>query len=472
MSPAKNRIGYFVGKLNLDTKLDNDNLVILLVARIFISAARALSGVITAIYLSTIGFNALGIGITFLAIGIFSALLSSVIGLVSDQFGTKPFLVTVPLFAFLAGIVFAFSTNHILLVLVAALGSFGRGAGAGAGAVGPYQPAESALLLKIAGHQKRNKAFGFMATASALGAVIGGVLSAIMTPSTHIVHNAILSYRDAFLATAVLAGAAGLIAVFLRIKSQDNRVAPVKESANKTVVASRPESGVTDASYGEELPESESSPGFLGSIKFPHKSKALLYRLWLTNGINGLGVGFFGPFVSYWFYTKFSLSTSEVGYLFILVNVATMFSTLSAAEVAKRFGIIRATVYLRLLQGFLLIPLALSPNIYVAGAVFLIRSMVQRMSVPLRQSYVLAMADEGERASVAALSNLPSQVAMSASPVLAGYIYDEVSLALPFEIAGFLQLVNSLIYWAFFKNAPPEDEIKKSAGAVDDKVKI
>jgi len=470
LSPGGSRISYFVNKINLDTQADNNNFLILLIARTFMSAARALSGVITAIYLSTIGFNALEIGITFLAIGIFSALLSSAIGLVADQFGTKPFLITVPLFACLAGIVFAFSTDHIVLLLTAALGSFGRGAGAGAGAVGPYQPAESALLLRITGHQRRNKAFGFMATASAFGAVIGGILSAVMTPSTHVVHTALLAYRDAFLATAILAGAAGLIAIALRIKSQANSTDTTQEPSDNIVVVNSLDPDASDVSYGEEVVASKPTSKLINSIKFPHKSKALLYRLWLTNGINGLGVGFFGPFVSYWLYKKFNLSTSQVGYLFILVNVVTMFSTLSAAGVAKRFGIIKATVYLRLVQGILLIPLALSPNIYVAGAVFLIRSMVQRMSVPLRQSYVLAMADEGERASVAALSNLPSQVAMSASPVLAGYIYDEISLALPFEIAGFLQLVNSLIYWAFFKNAPPEDEIKKSPDAVNVKL--
>ncbi len=456
----KNYIRGFLAKFSLGSKVNNENFLILLAARASMSAARALSGVITAIYLSTIGFNALEIGIVFLAIGIFSALLSSAIGLVADQFGTKPFLVAIPMFTCLAGIAFAFSTDHVILVLAAAIGTFGRGAGAGAGAVGPYQPAESSLLLAISGHKRRNKAFSLMATSSAFGAVIGGILSAVMTPSTHVVRSALTSYRYAFLATAVMAGLAGAIAILLRIKSQSD-YGGTKEAV-LDVMTDEEEPVISSEYITKEPAKSDTriAPAEK-KIKFPHKSKALLYRLWLTNGINGLGVGFFGPFVSYWFYTRFKLSTAEVGYLFILVNVVTMFSTLSAASVAKRFGIIKATVYLRVLQGILLVPLALSPNIYVAAVVFLVRSLVQRMSVPLRQSYVLAMADESERASVAALSNLPSQLAMSASPVLAGYIFDEVSLAIPFEIAGFLQLVNSIIYWVFFKNAPPEDEEKK-----------
>ncbi|MCL5047185.1 MAG: MFS transporter [Firmicutes bacterium] len=446
MASSGQYVGFIGDRFDLGTKAKNKDFAILLLARALMSGARALSGVIAAIYLSIIGFNAFEIGMVFLAIGIFSAVLSSLIGLVSDQFGTKPFLVVIPLFACLAGASFAFSDNHVLLILMATLGTFGRGAGAGAGAVGPYQPAESSLLLQISGHKKRNKAFAMMASASAFGAVVGGILSAVMTPGTHVVHSALAAYRDAFLATAVLAGLAGAVAIALNPDSGRLEESDV----------------VDDLDAGREETESAAAVKVKRSIKFPHKSKPLLYRLWLTNGINGLGVGFFGPFVSYWFYKRFNLSTAEIGYLFVILNAVTMFSTLSASRVAKYFGIIKATVYLRTVQGILLIPLALSPNVYVAGAVFLVRSLVQRMSVPLRQSYVLAMADETERASVAALSNFPSQVAMSASPVLAGYIYDEISLAIPFEIAGVLQLINSIVYWEFFKNTPPEDEVRKS----------
>jgi hypothetical protein len=59
---------------------------------------------------------------------------------------------------------------------------------------------------------------------------------------------------------------------------------------------------------------------------------------------------------------------------------------------------------------------------------------------------------------VAALSNLPSQLAMAASPLLSGYLFDEVSLSVPFEVAAFLQFVNASTFWVFFRRAPPEEE--------------
>ncbi|MCL4422706.1 MAG: MFS transporter [Actinobacteria bacterium] len=100
----------------------------------------------------------------------------------------------------------------------------------------------------------------------------------------------------------------------------------------------------------------------------------------------------------------------------------------------------------------------LAPTFILAGVAYMLRMVVQRAGMPLRQSYVVAMADPQERSSVAALSNVPSQVAMGLSPLAAGYLIDEVSLSLPFEIAGVFQLLNGAMYWYFFRNMPPVEE--------------
>jgi predicted MFS family arabinose efflux permease len=104
--------------------------------------------------------------------------------------------------------------------------------------------------------------------------------------------------------------------------------------------------------------------------------------------------------------------------------------------------------------------MVLAPTFIFAGVVYVVRMVIQRAGMPLRQSYVLAMADPEERSSVAGLSNVPSQIAMGLSPLAAGYMLDEVSLSIPFEIAGALQLLNGAMYWYFFHNMPPSEEIE------------
>ena len=77
------------------------------------------------------------------------------------------------------------------------------------------------------------------------------------------------------------------------------------------------------------------------------------------------------------------------------------------------------------------------------------------MGLPLRQSYTQDLAHPEERASLAAVSQLPAQATMAGGQVLAGYLFDEVSLAAPFELAAFVQGLNAVAYWVLFDRAGP-----------------
>ena len=215
---------------------------------------------------------------------------------------------------------------------------------------------------------------------------------------------------------------------------------------------------IDDAASTSNNVAGNNSTGGKRKVRFPYRSRSLLYRLWGTNTVNGFAIGMFGPFVAYWFYRRFGVGAGEVGVLFAVINFVTAFSSLSAAGLAHRYGLVRTMTVVRLIQAVLLIPMVLVSSFELAGAIYLIRMVVQRIAMPLRQSYVLAMAHPEERASLAALSNVPSQFAMAASPTLAGYIFDNISLSLPFELTAFLQLINAGMFWGFFHNMPPPEE--------------
>ena len=413
------------------------NFTVVFVARVAMSAARALAGVVVPVYLALQGFSGFALGVLFFGVALFTAVLSSSIGLASDRVGRRVFLVAVPLLAAAAAAVYAVTTWSPALVAMAIAGSFGRGSGAGAGAVGPYQPVESALVTDSTPATRRNDAFGRLAFGSSGGALVGSVF-ALLADGHHARGMATLAaFRPAFVAAAVLAAVAGLIALAL--------VEPPRAAdAGGPVV---PE-GATEAA----------GPARRRGLRFPHRSRPLLVRLWVTNGVNGLAIGMIGPFVTYWLYRRYGVGVGEIGILYAVINLATMPSTLSAAGLARRFGLVRTVTAVRIAQAVLLVPMALAPTFELAGAVYLVRMVVQRIGLPLRQSYVLAMADPAERASVAALANLPSQAAMAASPVLSGYLFDNVSLELPFELGAALQLVNAILFWVFFHGSAPEEE--------------
>ena len=71
----------------------------------------------------------------------------------------------------------------------------------------------------------------------------------------------------------------------------------------------------------------------------------------------------------------------------------------------------------------------------------------------------MGIVDPRERANAAGLSSLPAQVASSATPALAGYTMQTISLDLPLELAAFLQAINTVLYYLFFHRIRPPEEM-------------
>ncbi|MGC8481126.1 MAG: MFS transporter, partial [Acidimicrobiales bacterium] len=258
-------------------RLRISNVRVLLVSRASMSASRAIVGVTLPIYLSTLGYSATQMGEIFAAVAIGSALLSTMVGTYADRFGRKPFLVLFPLLTALAALTCVQTDRTGYVVAACILGSFGRGGGAGGGNVGPYMPAEQALLTASAPETARTKNFGRLAFTSSFGALIGGLIAAA-TVSGHLTRgDAEAVFRLSFLATGVTAFVAGALGFLL------------KEPARPKFASSE---------------ERKTARGGF----FPRNSAGLVYRLWLTNALNGAAIGLFAPFVSYWLFRRYGAS--------------------------------------------------------------------------------------------------------------------------------------------------------------------
>jgi MFS family permease len=300
--------------------------------------------------------------------------------------------------------------------------------------VGPYQPAEQAYLADSVAPRYRNDLFGRIAFMSSFGALIGaGPLAALpdLLPRLAvpgIAGHPLADFRIAFLALAALALLAGLLAMPI---SEPQRARPTGRASRQGVPSLR---------------------------RISRQSWATLWRLWITNSVNGLAVGFFGPFITYWYYVRFHAGPAQIGLLYAAINLTAMASNLYAAPLARRLGLVRAIVLSRALQAALMIPMVLAPSFWLAGAFYLLRMLAQRVGLPLRQSYTMAVVPQAERGTVAALSNLPSQGTAAIGPSIAGELFAHVSLALPFEVGAALQGLNTLLFYTFFRRQPPPEE--------------
>jgi predicted MFS family arabinose efflux permease len=82
------------------------------------SIGRALAGVVTPIYLALVGVGPVELSVYVMVVAGASALLSTGIGTVSDRVGRRTFLVVVPLFTAVAGVVLAQTPSHAIIFML------------------------------------------------------------------------------------------------------------------------------------------------------------------------------------------------------------------------------------------------------------------------------------------------------------------------------------------------------------------
>ncbi len=430
--------------------LDRD-LTLLFSGRGLRSLAQGYLAIIVPLYLAKLGFNAIQLGILFTAAAITSALLAAAVGFLSDRFGRKTLLVLISLMMAGGGLFFALSGNFIVLVVAGALGTIGRGGGAGSGgAFGPYYPAEQALIAEHASDVQRTTVFGALSFIGVIGGALGSLCAYIPGLLQQDASFSLLTgYRALFLLT-VLLGIVMAVAVLPVREHLHSRTKASKLAAEPLVAVLQ---GNSDNAGGRKV------------LGLSRSSWNLVWRFMVTNTTNGLAIGMLGSFMVYWFYRRYGVDAGQLGGLFFIINLAAAIPYLLAGRLARRLGTVNTVVITRAISVILLAITAVMPTFLLAAALYLVRMVANTLSNPVRQSYLMGIISPQERASAAGLASLPSQVAASISPTFAGYLIQQVALDLPLEFAAALQGLNTVLYYAVFRNRrPPEEKGTASPG--------
>lgn len=425
----------------------NRDVTLLFAGRAIRSLVQSYLAILVPIYVAKIGFDALHVGYLFTASAVASVALAATVGFLSDSFGRRNLLIVISLMSAAAGVLLATATGFAMLALAAALGTVGRTGPAGSGgSVGPYFPAEQALVAEHATDAARTSVFGGLAFVGVIAAAVGSLLAASPAVLSSLLGVAII---DGYRALFWTAGAAGVAMALVTI--------PISERPrNRPRVDTPAERVSTDASERRMLGLSRRSWWFV-------------LRFGAINGTNGFAVGMLGPFVVYWFYSQFSASASEIAGLFFIINLATGIPNLMAGRISRRAGTLRTIVVARAISSAFLFAMVFMPTYFMAALMYALRSIFGALWIPVRQSYLMGMVDRSERATAAGLSNVPLQLTSLISPPAAGALMQEVALGLPIALAAVLQALTAAMYFGFFRGTRlPEEESPSSHGATAD----
>jgi MFS family permease len=381
--------------------------------------------VVLVLYLAAAGLDPLAIGLVLSLTLIGDTLISLWLTTNADRLGRRRVLVAGAGLMVLAGVVFAFTSWVPLLIIAGAIGVVSPTGNE----VGPFLAIEQASLTQTIPDTRRTPTFawynlvGYVATAT--GALAAGLLSQALLDGGAAPLDA---YRVVVLGYAVIGVA--MVIGFHRLG--DRIEAPAAVAATDGI----------RRRFG------------LG------RSKGVVLRLSVLFSIDAFGGGFIPQsLMAYWFHLQYGVDPAALGAIFFGANILAAVSSLSAARIAARIGLLNTMIVSHLPSNVLLILVPLMPNLPLAITVLLLRFSLSQMDVPTRQSYVMAVVEPDERSAAAGVTGIARTTGAAISPSIASVLIANASFAaMPFFLAGgFKILYDLLIYRAFHDVRPPEE---------------
>jgi MFS family permease len=388
--------------------------------------------VVLVLYLAAVGLEPLAIGAILTLTLLGDTLVSLWLTTRADRLGRRRVLIAGSLLVVVAGL--AFATTDIVALLIVA-GIIGVISPTG-NEVGPFLAVEQAALAQVVPDRRRTATFawyglaGYLATAT--GALIAGAASGALLAA---------GWPDVDAYRAVVAGYA---AIGLLMAAVAWTLRPAIEA---TVVPA--EDGVRRR---------------LGL----GRSRGVIARLSVLFALDAFAGGFIPQsLMAFWFAMTFHVGPATLGAIFFVANLLAAVSSLSAARIAARIGLINTMVFTHLPSNVLLLLVPLMPTLPLAVLVLFARFALSQMDVPTRQSYVLAVVDPDERSAAAGVTGIARTVGAAISPSIATLLLASAGLAaVPFYLAGGLKIVYDLLLYRDFRGRrPPEETDAVSAAA-------
>ena len=384
--------------------------------------------VVLVLYLDAVGLDPLAIGAVLTLTLVGDTLISLWLTTNADRLGRRRVLVAGAVLMLGAGIVFAFTSWLPLLIVAGAIGVISPTGNE----VGPFVAVEQAALTQIVSDRRRTATFawynlaGYVATAT-------GSLAAGLTSQALLSGGA--APADAYRAIVVGYAVIGALIALGAWRLGDHIEAPAAVAATDGI---RRRLGL-------------------------HRSKAVVLKLSLLFSLDSFGGGFVPQsLMAYWFHLHYGVAPAVLGVIFFAANLLAAVSSLSAARIAARIGLINTMVFTHIPSNVLLILVPLMPTLPLAVAVLLLRFSLSQMDVPTRQSYVMAVVDPDERSAAAGVTGIAKTAGAAISPSISAVLISSAGYAaLPFYLAGGLKIVYDLLMYREFRSVkPPEERVR------------
>ena len=360
------------------------------------------------LYLYHIGFSIVEVGIYAFIATIASSFLLLLSGFLGDLYSKRNTLILVSILPGLAFLAFLLTRNFYIVFATALLGLSFSAIGGGAGG-GPVAPVMNALVDDIVERQRRTRTYSNLMIISIVGAILGGFVASRLEVTVASYYSYL--FLLAFLLT--------VISIFLMLFLEDKRSETRKPSADSK------KSGV-----------------------MPTKSVRNIGLISLAGMMGSLGLGVVTPLMSIYF-SIIGFTDSQISDIFTLSYIAAGIGIVFASFFERSFGTINSVVVLRLFGSglFVLIPFV-SP--IIAAVVYISRTGIYQMALPIRQNFQMSVIIASERARGNSLTGISRRIPYGVAATFGSYLMALGAYTVMFSFAGIVSLLDPILYYIFF----------------------
>lgn len=396
---------------------------LILSSRIVRAFSYGFLSIVLAIYLKSIGFDEILIGVILSATLVNSVIFTIFASFYADRIGRKKILILYASLMTVSGAIFLLTDNYVALIVAALIGTINvTGAETSA-----FLSIEQGLLPKtVKNIKKRNTVFGFYNMGGTFAMAAGVLLASLpQILQEQASFGQIESFRPLFVVYALAGMCSAIIYYFL---SKDIEIHGPAKNAKPQEKLSEP-------------------------------SKKIVVKMSALFSVDSFAGGFvIQSIVSFWFFTKFDVDLTDLALVFSAAGVLTALSYVAAAKIADRIGLVNTMVFTHIPSNILIILVAFAPTFQIAFLLYLARMSISQMDVPTRQSYLTSVVKEEERITAAGITNTSRNVTQAVSPSIAGALIQSLWLSAPFVVGGVLKIAYDIGLYISFRKIKPAQE--------------
>ena len=371
--------------------------------------AMGFLGVVRGIYFALLGFSPITIGLLLSIASLVSAFHHISFGVLSDRYGRKLFLMLGALFSVSRFVILAVTRDFWLIALGQGLGAMGEGVGAG-------QPVVSGYITDKIKATKRVSIFSTLAIANAVTTSIGSAMAGMpQLFQTAFGMDLVSSHAPLFMIGVLFSSLSFILLL------------PLKDVSPKEV---------------EKFKEDKKALSI--------KSRNMIMKFSLVRSTSGLGWGLIESLLPLYFFMRFDVGSDVLGPVFAAARLVSVVTYPLIPLVVAKLGEIGTLASSRVLSALVTVAFAYTDWCPLALVLLVVYRLILMFSMPIRQSFATKIVDPDKTATAIGISNFARMGVRSAAPTLAGYMFEFLSLSMPFLIGSTLMFLNGLLYYTVF----------------------